>query len=137
MQVCSVTDTEALVELDAVTVRVCAAGRLPPATALNVSPDVLKVNGPVVVPPFTTKTTGYVSGLFEYAAVTVTEPAYAPVARPAGLTLSVMVLATEVAISQEVCVATEIAGVDCPWVPGKPWLLSLKTTCTGDGVEPL
>jgi hypothetical protein len=57
LQLCSVTDTVALVRLDADTVRFCDAGRLPLAVALNTIPDVLSVNGPVLVPPFTTNTT--------------------------------------------------------------------------------
>jgi hypothetical protein len=58
VQFCSDTDTEAFVWFVAVTVRACDAGRLPLAVALNVNPDVLSVNGPVLVPPFTTNTTG-------------------------------------------------------------------------------
>ena len=136
VQLCSDTPVEKLVELAAVTVRFCDAGALPPYVALNVIPDVLSVNGPVLIPPFTTNTTGYVSGLLGYNAVTVTVPRYAPVARPAGLAVSVMVFAVEVAVSQLVVVVTPIAGVDCPEVPGKLWLLSLKTTCTGTGLAP-
>lgn len=58
VQVCSDAVTEALVEFAAVTVRVCAGGVMPLATALNVNPEVLRVNGPAAVPPFTTRTTG-------------------------------------------------------------------------------
>src|ERR1017187_6942060 len=58
VQLCSDTATEALVAFVAVTVRVFDAGTLPLAVALNVIPDVLSVNGPVLVPPFTTNTTG-------------------------------------------------------------------------------
>ena len=58
VQLCSDTAVEKLGELVAVTVRVCDAGTLPLAVALNVIPDVLSVNGPVLVPPFTTNTTG-------------------------------------------------------------------------------
>lgn len=57
-QFCSLTTTEAVTELAAVTVRVCEAGRLPPGVALKVNPELLKVNGPALVPPFTIKTTG-------------------------------------------------------------------------------
>lgn len=63
LQLCSDADTEAAVWPVAVTVRVCAAGRVPLGVALNVIPDVLSVNGPVLVPPFTTNTTGYENGL--------------------------------------------------------------------------
>jgi hypothetical protein len=55
---------------------------------------------------------------------------------PDTLTLNVMVFPTAVGISQVVCVVTVIAGVDCPAVPGKVSLVSLKTTCAAAGFEP-
>src|ERR1035438_1651465 len=113
--------------------------RRPPRSTLFPYPTLfrsLSVNGPALVPPFTTSTTGYVSGLFGYAAVTVTAAAYTPVARPAALTLSVMVFPVEVAVSHVVGVVTAIEGV-VPGVPGKPILVSLKTTCCDPGLAPL
>ena len=71
-----------------------------------------------------------------YAAVTVTNPRYTPVARPVGLAVSVMVLPTEVATSHVAVVVTPTAGVDCPGLPGKPILVSLKTTCNVPGLAP-
>src|ERR1039458_357367 len=135
-QLCSDTATEAPVEpAAAVTVRFCAVGRVALAVALKVIPDGLRVDGSGLGPPVTTKTTGYVSGLLGYSAVTVTVPRYAPVARPAWLAVSVMVFPIDVAVSHAVEVVTETAGVDCP-MPGNPSLVSLKATFCDAGLAP-